>query len=1019
MAKASQNVCPCALHIKILYTAFAFLCLFTMAMFMLVFGYVSHLRDTEKCIPDAPGRALVQGTATLHQSLHGSDAKHDAMRNGTGNARRAMEGLFDTDDMSKNFDGNKRIIELALRKDHSHQEKEAGKSENSRSKRDAGRLEEGRRHVLATIPISIPLSSIANVCNWTNEGCPSGPQGEPGPPGRQGLPGHRGLPGQKGETGAKGRRGERGPMGHPGARGDSGDRGEKGDMGLQGPQGPPGSPGPSGPSGVHNCSCAGLERRAYTPEQEKGHVSLGELEKKMRKLLLQSAISCTVVANHSSEDTKVLIDDCKKCGRQNTQVPGDPASSEPKLDDVDLRSTTQSDFVLPGSRGDQSRLERDGDESRDAANHEYSRLHDDGNSGMKQLPNLNVSRTTDRPPNHQHRHRHHHHRSNTNNARGRGSPDDVGKIQMNDSFSSGGILLSAPTAMSDVSPGITEEEEEFIRRDPNDLNIASISQWGALSADSEDDTTEETKMHFTNATSRPTQLLHRLSGGTHMESDEQRSINISTLLERLTELTANRSMESLINLVHMSISSRGHCGCPCPPGPRGRPGPAGIPGLKGDKGDTGENGLKGAAGRPGPQGRNGAPGTSGLPGMRGLKGEPGEMGPEGMKGDDGEMGLVGPMGEQGFIGPKGPKGESGVMGPKGSPGPTGPFGPRGEPGRIGKTGPRGPPGEPCSHDSPGERLTVNMGQDDRGRIVQGTTATPSVTMGMPPAASLTTKPTIIDPTEKMLKIDEPFVKSQCHLTQISEPNEIHTMVQFYGTWMKDTFVNTTQPDKIWVTMHHKGAVVLEYKRLADVKASRPFATFSLPFPWDGNGHVVYNGSLFYHQRDTAYMVKYNLFNGVVATRRVIPNLGYHLEGPFQMSSGHTNVDFSVDQNGLWAVYPLARGGQVGKLAVSKLDPDTLQIITTVTTDHNFQSTANAFIICGVLYTSKGPNSRPSKIDFAYDLLREVELQNTGLVVANRYRKTVMLSYNPRDGLLYGWDKGRMVTFQLHFNEQER
>ncbi|XP_071499278.1 uncharacterized protein [Diadema antillarum] len=885
-------------------------------MFMLVFGYVSHLRETEKCMPDAPGRALVQGTATLHQSLHSSDANHDAVRNGTGNARRAMEGLFDTDDMSKNFDGNKRIIELALRKDHSNQEKEAGKSENSRSKRDVGRSDEGRRHVLATIPISIPLSSIANVCNWTNEGCPSGPQGEPGPPGRQGLPGHRGLPGQKGETGAKGRRGERGPMGHPGARGDSGDRGEKGD-------------------------------------------------------------------------------------------------------DVDSRSTTQSDFVLPGSRGDQSRLERDGDESRDAANHEYSRLHDDGNSGMKQLPNLNVSRTTDRPPNHQHRHRHHHHRSNPNNARGRGSPDDVGKIQMNDSFSSGGILLSAPTAMSDVSPGITEEEEGFIRRDPNDLNIASISQWGALSADSEDDTTEETKMHFTNATSRPTQLLHRLSGGTHMESDEQRSINISTLLERLTELTANRSMESLINLVHMSISSRGHCGCPCPPGPRGRPGPAGIPGLKGDKGDTGENGLKGAAGRPGPQGRSGAPGTSGLPGMRGLKGEPGEMGPEGMKGDDGEMGLVGPMGEQGFIGPKGPKGESGVMGPKGSPGPTGPFGPRGEPGRIGKTGPRGPPGEPCSHDSPGERLTVNMGQDDRGRIVQGTTATPSVTMGMPPAASLTTKPTIIDPTEKMLKIDEPFVKSQCHLTQISEPNEIHTMVQFYGTWMKDTFVNTTQPDKIWVTMHHKGAVVLEYKRLADVKASRPFATFSLPFPWDGNGHVVYNGSLFYHQRDTAYMVKYNLFNGVVATRRVIPNLGYHLEGPFQMSSGHTNVDFSVDQNGLWAVYPLARGGQVGKLAVSKLDPDTLQIITTVTTDHNFQSTANAFIICGVLYTSKGPNSRPSKIDFAYDLLREVELQNTGLVVANRYRKTVMLSYNPRDGLLYGWDKGRMVTFQLHFNEQER
>ncbi|XP_030833077.1 gliomedin-like [Strongylocentrotus purpuratus] len=790
MATDKQNECSCSFHIRILYFAFSILCFLTISMFVLTFCYVSQLRETRLCLPEASGEPYVRGTATISQS----DRSHREFA-GTG-------GHPNANTLNDNFhqifeDGND--LEAEKGRKHGAETGENGiyseKTRNlsairkedgdisRRARRNVNGVNGRRLQVLATVPISIPLSSIANVCNWTNGECPTGPKGNPGPVGLTGQIGQRGLPGPRGEPGVRGKRGDRGPKGQAGENGDRGARGEKGDMGLSGPQGPPGIQGTQ----IDNCSC--------------------------------------------------LV------------------------------------------------------------------------------------------------------------------------------------------------------------------------------------------------------------------------MNISALLQRLNELTANKT--SLLNFVQMSIAKTVTCGCPGPPGPvgpQGEVGPKGDrglvgltgstgdkgergslidgeghilhgpPGPKGDQGISGSRGPKGDPGLDGVDGIMGLPGFKGEAGPRGILGEVGDPGPMGMKGSKGDMGPMGTRGQIGYDGQKGRKGETGIMGHRGVPGSTGPFGPkgikgdqgkRGEIGYPGLTGSSGPPGVPGTPGRDG--MKGQKGERHIYVLPDGNVSPTEYSSLTPSDSNPTTKPANIEP-EKMFKIYEPIVKSQCRLTNISSPREIHAMTRSYGAWMKDTSMDSRHPDMIWVTMHHRGAILIEYKNLDEMKRRRLSATFALPFQWDGAGHVVYNGSFYYHHLNKDYIIRYDLTTGSIIERAHVPSLGYASDDLFQLSSGYTNVDFAVDENGLWIIYPVTRPGSVGKLTVSKLDPESLEIITTITTDHNFESTANAFIVCGVLYTTKGPHSRPSRVDFAFDLFREVVLEDISMNIQNRHRKTVMLSYNPRDRLLYGWDKGKLLTYDVAIKE---
>ncbi|CAH6789373.1 myocilin [Phodopus roborovskii] len=256
------------------------------------------------------------------------------------------------------------------------------------------------------------------------------------------------------------------------------------------------------------------------------------------------------------------------------------------------------------------------------------------------------------------------------------------------------------------------------------------------------------------------------------------------------------------------------------------------------------------------------------------------------------------------------------------------------------------------------------------------------------------------------------------LVWVGEPVTLRTAETItgkYGVWMRDpkpthpyTQETTWRIDTVGTGIRQ----VFEYSLISQFEQGYPSKVHVLPRALESTGAVVYAGSLYFQGAESRTVLRYELNTESVKAEKEIPGAGYHGQFPYAWG-GYTDIDLAVDESGLWVIYSTEKAK--GAIVLSKLNPENLELERTWETNIRKQSVANAFVICGTLYTVSSYSSTHATVNFAYDTGTGISKTLT-IPFKNRYKYSSMIDYNPLERKLFAWDNFNMVTYDIKLSE---
>ncbi|XP_067906039.1 olfactomedin-like [Heterodontus francisci] len=243
----------------------------------------------------------------------------------------------------------------------------------------------------------------------------------------------------------------------------------------------------------------------------------------------------------------------------------------------------------------------------------------------------------------------------------------------------------------------------------------------------------------------------------------------------------------------------------------------------------------------------------------------------------------------------------------------------------------------------------------------------------------------------------------------------------YGAWGMDSMPGSQQ--FYWVmallSSNIYGNAIRSYTSYKDFLTAKSNIDISVKPSFtttnaiQGPGVVVYNNSLYYNCYKSGQMCRFNIATKDI-TNVVLPNAGYDNKFPYCYYDcyGHTDIDFSVDENGIWVIY--ATEENYGNIVLSKIDSISLAVLQTWKTKLFKKAVTNAFMVCGVLYATRYVSADEEEIFYMYDTITNQEAKNLHIRFVKYSPNVANLHYNPVDRKLYLYNDGYMIAYDLLF-----
>lgn len=251
------------------------------------------------------------------------------------------------------------------------------------------------------------------------------------------------------------------------------------------------------------------------------------------------------------------------------------------------------------------------------------------------------------------------------------------------------------------------------------------------------------------------------------------------------------------------------------------------------------------------------------------------------------------------------------------------------------------------------------------------------------------------------------------ISHVSDPIHVKKSGKMFGFWGRDN--GEVDHKSIFVMEHfYKNTKVIRYKTMKNFVDGTEGKMVNLPSQWAGTGHLVLERNVYFNRFNTSTIVQYSMLENKVINEMDIPDAAFGNMAPYQWA-GSTDFDMAYDECGLWLIYATLQNSL--DIVISKLNVQTLEIESTHRTNWRKQWSGNAFMACGVLYVLKKYDEKYTSLNYIYnthtDTYKYVDIPFT-----NKFEWNTMVDYNPNEKVLYAWDKGHQVLYNVTFEPSE-